>query len=81
MLSTIFHYILNLFRQDSPNKVVHTERSLLAADSTSAYLRPIEDMTKKELGELGAANGVRLDRRRRKDIMVAKMKEAGIHHG
>jgi hypothetical protein len=41
----------------------------------------IEDMTKRELDELGEANGVRLDRRRKKEVLVAKLKEAGIYHG
>ena len=77
MLSTIFNYILGLFHQDPPTKVV----TVSAIDTSYDSLRPIEDMSKKELDELGKANGVRLDRRRRKNVLVAKMKEAGIHHG
>lgn len=73
MMSTIFHYVMNLFRQDPPNKVVRSP--------AATPLQMIEDMTKRELDELGAANGVRLDRRRRKSVLVAKLKEAGIHHG
>lgn len=73
MLSTIFQYIMNLFRQDPPNRVVH--------QPATEPLRMIEDMTKRELDELGAANGVKLDRRRKKTVLVAKLKEAGIFHG
>ena len=73
MLLEIFHYIMNLFRQDPPNKVV--------LSSPAEPLRMIEDMTKRELDKLGEANGVRLDRRRKKEVLVAKLKEAGIHHG
>tara|TARA_B100000497_G_C7684859_1_gene414877 strand:- start:2033 stop:2254 length:222 start_codon:yes stop_codon:yes gene_type:complete len=73
MLLEIFHYIMNLFRQDPPNKVVMS--------SPTEPLRMIEDMTKRELDKLGEANGVRLDRRRKKEVLVAKLKEAGIHHG
>mgnify|MGYP006956450940 CR=1 FL=1 len=73
MMSTIFHYVMNLFRQDPPNEVVRSP--------AATPLQMIEDMTKRELDELGAANGVRLDRRRRKSVLVAKLKEAGIHHG
>ncbi len=64
---------MNLFRQDPPNKVVMS--------SPTEPLRMIEDMTKRELDKLGEANGVRLDRRRKKEVLVAKLKEAGIHHG
>lgn len=64
---------MNLFRQDSPSKVVQ--------QPTTEPLRIIEDMTKRELDELGAANGVKLDRRRKKTVLVAKLKEAGIFHG
>lgn len=73
MLSTIFNYIFNLFHQDPPNKVV--------VSGSSEPLQMIEDMTKRELDELGNANGIRLDRRRKKAVLVAKLKEAGIHHG
>jgi len=73
MMSTIFHYIMNLFRQDPPNQVVGAR--------SAEPLQMIEDMTKRELDDLGAANGVRLDRRRKKQVLVAKLKEAGIHHG
>jgi hypothetical protein len=41
----------------------------------------IEDMSKKELDTLGRENGVRLDRRRKKEVLIAKLKEAGIYHG
>lgn len=74
MLSNIFHYILNLFRQDPPDTVV-----VVAAPSLPLQL--IEDMTKRQLDELAAANGIRLDRRRKKTVLVAKLKEAGIHRG
>jgi hypothetical protein len=73
MMSTIFHYIMNLFRQDPPDQVVGAR--------SAEPLQMIEDMTKRELDDLGAANGVRLDRRRKKQVLVAKLKEAGIHHG
>jgi hypothetical protein len=33
------------------------------------------------LDVLGRANGVRLDKRRKKDVLVAKLKEAGIYRG
>jgi hypothetical protein len=66
-------YILNLFRQDPPNRVV-TERHCMD-------LRLIEDMTKSELDRLGKLHGVRLDKRRKKDVLVAKLKEAGIYRG
>ena len=56
MMSTIFHYIMNLFRQDPPDQVVGAR--------SAEPLQMIEDMTKRELDDLGAANGVRLDRRR-----------------
>ena len=72
-MSTIFHYIMNLFRQDPPDQVVGAR--------SAEPLQMIEDMTKRELDDLGAANGVRLDRRRKKQVLVAKLKEAGIHHG
>ena len=71
MLSNIFQYILELFRQDPPDRVVHADMGV----------RLIEDMTKKELDELGKVNGVRSDRRRKKDVLVAKLKEAGIYRG
>lgn len=74
MLSTIFHYVLNLFRQDPPNRVVDVTRN-------TDPLRMIEDMTKRELDDLGKANGINLDCRRKKTVLVAKLKEAGIHHG
>jgi len=73
MMSTIFHYVMNLFRQDPPDQVVGSR--------SAEPLQMIEDMTKRELDDLGAANGVRLDRRRKKQVLVAKLKEAGIHHG
>ena len=73
MFSDIFHYILNLFRQDRPDRVVYGD------PRTSS--RMIEDMTKRELDELGKSNGVRLDRRRKKEVLIAKLKEAGIYHG
>jgi len=74
MLSNIFHYIMELFRQDPPDQVV-------VSTSVGTPLQMIEDMSKRELDELGKANGVRLDRRRKKQVLVAKLKEAGIHHG
>jgi hypothetical protein len=74
MLSNIFHYIMELFRQDPPDQVV-------VSPSVGDPLQMIEDMSKRELDELGKANGVRLDRRRKKQVLVAKLKEAGIHHG
>ena len=74
----LIHYILNLFRQDPPNRVVHEDYNKMKADMG---LRLIEDMTKRELDELCKSNGVRLDRRRKKDVLVAKLKEAGIYRG
>ena len=73
MFSDIFHYILNLFHQDRPDRVV-------CGDPRTSS-RMIEDMTKRELDELGKSNGVRLDRRRKKEVLIAKLKEAGIYHG
>ena len=66
-------YILNLFRQDPPNRVVTKDHYM--------DLRLIEDMTKSELDRLGKLHGVRLDKRRKKDVLVAKLKEAGIYRG
>lgn len=65
---------MELFRQDPPDQVV-------VSPSVGTPLQMIEDMSKRELDELGKANGVRLDRRRKKQVLVAKLKEAGIHHG
>jgi len=76
MFTDIFHYVLNLFRQDDPTKVVGEK-----TPTEDTNLRMIEDMTKRELDELGNANGLHLDRRRKKTIMIAKLQEAGIHHG
>ena len=76
MFTDIFHYVLNLFRQDDPTKVVSEK-----TPTEDTNLRMIEDMTKRELDELGNANGLHLDRRRKKTIMIAKLQEAGIHHG
>jgi len=76
MFTDIFHYILNLFRQDDPTKVVSEK-----TPTADTNIRMIEDMTKRELDELGNAHGLRLDRRRKKTIMIAKLQEAGIHHG
>lgn len=76
MFTDIFHYVLNLFRQDDPTKVVGEN-----TPTEDTNLRMIEDMTKRELDELGNANGLHLDRRRKKTIMIAKLQEAGIHHG
>jgi len=73
MFSDIFHYILNLFRQARPDRVV-------CGDPRTSS-RMIEDMSKKELDALGRENGVRLDRRRKKEVLIAKLKEAGIYHG
>lgn len=73
MFSDIFHYILNLFRQDRPDRVV-------CGDPRTSS-RMIEDMTKRELDELGKSNGVKLNRRRKKEVLIAKLKEAGIYHG
>jgi len=72
MLSSIFNYIFNLFNQEDPSRPVPVE-----VQGT----RMIEDMTKRELDELGNIHGLRLDRRRKKEVLVAKLKEAGIHHG
>lgn len=72
MLSSIFNYIFNLFNQEDPSKPVPVEVK---------GTRMIEDMTKRELDELGNTHGLRLDRRRKKEVLVAKLKEAGIHHG
>jgi len=74
----LFEYILNLFRQDRPTEPVDVEYEMMRADME---LRLIEDMTKNELDDLGRANGVRLDKRRKKDVLVAKLKEAGIYRG
>jgi hypothetical protein len=74
----LFEYILNLFRQDLPTEPVDVEYEMMRADME---LRLIEDMTKNELDVLGRANGVRLDKRRKKDVLVAKLKEAGIYRG
>lgn len=76
MFTDIFHYVLNLFRQDDPTKVVSEK-----TPTEDTNLRMIEDMTKRELDELGNANGLHLDRRRKKTIMIAKLQEAGIYHG
>ena len=73
MFSDTFHYILNLFRQDRPDRVV-------SPVSCESSFRIIEDMSKRELDELGKLNGVRLDRRRKKEVLIAKLKEAGIYH-
>lgn len=73
MFSDIFHYILNLFRQDRPDRVV-------CGDPRTSS-RMIEDMSKRELDALGRENGVNLDRRRKKEVLIAKLKEAGIYHG
>ena len=73
MFSDTFHYILNLFRQDRPDRVV-------CGDPRTSS-RMIEDMTKRELDELGKSNGVKLNRRRKKEVLIAKLKEAGIYHG
>tara|TARA_B110000977_G_C10667032_1_gene334164 strand:+ start:105 stop:326 length:222 start_codon:yes stop_codon:yes gene_type:complete len=73
MFYTIVHYIFGLFQQDPPNKVV--------VSSSASSLQLIEDMSKVELDKLGKAHGVKLDRRRRKQCLVAKLKEAGIHRG
>jgi hypothetical protein len=71
-------YILNLFRQYPPNQVVTKEYYRMKSDMD---LRLIEDMTKTELDRLGKLHGVRLDKRRKKDVLVAKLKEAGIYRG
>jgi len=67
----LFEYILNLFRQDRPDRPVESNMEL----------RLIEDLTKSELDVLGKANGVRLDKRRKKEVLIAKLKEAGIYRG
>jgi len=78
MFSSIFQYIVSMFQQDDPTKVKSTPFDATEEDNN---LRMIEDMTKRELDDLGNANGLHLDRRRKKTVMVAKLKEAGIHHG
>jgi len=77
MLEPMLRYIVELFRQDPPTEVV----TVKGTSDENVPTIPIEDMTKGQIDELGKANGVRLDCRRRKGILVAKMKEAGIHHG
>lgn len=68
MFSTLIEYILGLFRQYPPFKVVNEPVSL-------------EKMTKKDLDKLGEKNGIRLDRRRTKEYMIDQLRESGITHG
>jgi len=77
MLEPMLRYIVDMFHQDPPTKVV----TVKGTDTENVSTVPIEDMAKCEIEALGKVKGIRLNCHRKKGILVAKMKEAGIHHG
>lgn len=40
----------------------------------------LEEMTKEELDALGAENGIKLDRRKRKDALIKQLNENNIYY-
>jgi len=68
----MFNFICKLFAKKEDSAPV----SLTEAPSH----RPLAKMTKQELDDLGAHHGIKLDRRKKKSVLVQELQDAGITH-